>query len=59
MVLCCGTGYGFSWVFLVIMALMFAGCFFMMMRMRGKRTGMDCCMASKSGMDNKHEKGGT
>lgn len=53
MALCCGTGYGFSWIFPVIMILMFAGCFFMMMRMRGKGTNMDCCTRSKSLTDDK------
>ena len=53
MVSCCGFGCGFSWTFLIIMVLMLAGCFFMMMRMRGKRTNMDCCTRSKPITDDK------
>lgn len=55
MVSCDGFGCGFPWIFLIMMVLMFAGCFFMMMRMRGKGNSMDCCTRSKSGKDDKHE----
>jgi len=56
MVLCCGTGYAFSWILMIMMVLMVAGCFFMMMRMRKKGTSLDCCTKSKPGIDDKHER---
>jgi len=55
MVACCGYGSGLSWMVLVMIALMFGGCFFLMMRMRGKGIHMDCCTRSKSGTAGKHE----
>jgi hypothetical protein len=41
---------------MIMMVLMFAGCFFMMMRMRKKGAGLDCCTKSRSGTDDKHER---
>jgi len=51
MLSCCGVGGDLSWIFLVMMVLMFAGCIFMMMKMRGKGAGLDCCARSGSGKD--------
>ena len=55
MVLCDGLGWGFSWIFLVMVVLMFAGCFFVMKRMHGKGTPMDCCAKRRSGGDADHD----
>lgn len=48
MVLCCGTGNGFSWTLMIGMVLMLAWCFFMMMKMHRKEGSMDCCTKSKT-----------
>jgi hypothetical protein len=51
MISSCGTGYDVSWILMVMITLMFAAFFFMMKRMRGKGSGMDCCTSGKSGME--------
>jgi len=55
MISCYGSGCGISWTVLIMIMLMCAGCFFMILRMRGKGNNMDCCTKNRSGTDGKRE----